>query len=311
MNVNCINEVKNSWPLAYAECSGGILTGRVRLIDHLVLTACLQNCLLSDRLNVEIILSRDLGKLLEEVNFEDLHYTIGLLHDLGKASLYYLDSFISTLTKQFKANEVKPIELKFPEHEHVISLLLEKLALLEHREVFKALYDLIAKIISRHHTAMPGRHPNIASKRIKEKHALIAFIKTMQNMCNNSVIKFVEGLLSFCEKRVLCTYVLKALVENLHREKFCIADLYYFNALQSFEVAGLGKSMVLKKVYILVTILTGSLMIADNIAAEFERRSSDEGGSRLYVEYWKRELGNRLYDCLKKCSIGSEREVSW
>jgi hypothetical protein len=47
----------------------------------------------------------------------------------------------------------------------------------------------------------------------------------------------------------------------------------------------------------LVTSITGALIVADNLVADYERRTSGDEVGRLYVEYWKIELADELEQC--------------
>ncbi len=85
--------------------------------------------------------------------------------------------------------------------------------------------------------------------------------------------------------------------------------LPYSNPLRTFKLSGLSNVSELA-VYTLTTVLTGTLIVADNISAEFcEERGSDDGASSTYVRHWKRELGvggdggfkKLLRDCLSEC----------
>lgn len=296
-----VNEIKSLWPLAYAEYHVGELRGVVPIKKHLEATACLMNCVLKERLNVVIALRGPLGKLLKGIDVEDLFYTIGLLHDLGKASAYYLEGFINKLT----IHSDKVHKLSFPSHEYVISVILENLVKKEREEKLKAVLDLLAKTISRHHTAMINRHP----ARINRYGMNVQVIeRALAGVCYEGFITFIgRELIPLCKQNNynICNYVLENLLANIKNVKPCSTklEIYHFNALQSFEVAGLGRSIGMDESYKFVVIASGALIIADNIAAEYEGRHSDEGGSRLYTEHWKRELSDNLRYCLKLCLL--------
>jgi len=302
-NVNCLGDIKNKWPLAYAKCDGKLLKS-VPLRDHLVSTASLSTCLYKSRFKTFTNnLRGELGKFVKNVDFEDLIYTIGVLHDLGKASMYYYEVF----AKRWKDHGFVE-ELTFPYHEHVVSAILEIIAYREvEDEIFKAECDLMAKVISRHHSAMEKRHPlrliqPLSSPRISE----IVF-----GLCDENLISFIEkDLLSICETRSndLCSHTLKELITLIRRTingeiRVDDAQTIYKRSIQSFSISGLGASLdvsVLRDAYKLVSTLTGLLIIADNLVAEHEGRSSDEETSRLYVDHWKRELGDYISECLEK-----------
>ncbi|MGC8987942.1 HD domain-containing protein, partial [Infirmifilum sp.] len=146
MAVDCPNLVENNWPLAYADCGQQII---VPLENHLRDVAETIVCLFRDRL--EVLKSALGNKLPEALDPLELAYCAGVLHDLGKASWHYLKEF----KKNYRWRGKK--ELTFPFHEHVVGVVLEWLAQQESEEPLKAYYDLLAKVVSRHHAAQPGR----------------------------------------------------------------------------------------------------------------------------------------------------------
>jgi CRISPR-associated endonuclease Cas3-HD len=286
----------HKWPLAYAKCNGRSLKA-IPLRDHLKLTASLSTCLLAERFKqLRGILNRDLIKLRDVVDLEELVYMIGLLHDLGKASIQYYEVF----AKQVKSSQ-SLVELRFHGHEHIISCLIETLTLLEREdEVFIAVCDLLAKVISRHHSAMEERHPLRFTPRPD-------FMKIVNGMCNNIVTNFIEKeLLGVCNEKnyKLCTRILKSLIRHIENKHLCEQTTWFEckRGIQSFSLSVLTSSFNdqgLRGVYKLVSALTGILIISDNLAADYEGRASDEGSSRLYVAHWKRELSDYLKKCLR------------
>jgi len=302
-NVNCLEDIKNKWPLAYAKCDGRLLKS-VPLRDHLMLTASLSTCLYKTRFKTFTNnLRGELGKFIKNIDLEDFIYTIGFLHDLGKASIHYYEAF----AKKWKDHGFVE-ELTFPHHEHVVSAILEMIAYREEEdEIFKAECDLMAKVISRHHSAMENRHP----LRLMQPSPSLKISEIVFRLCNESLISFIEkDLLPICETRVndLCSHTLKDIITLIRRTtngEIHVDDVQtiYKRSIQSFSISGLGASLdvsVLRDAYKLVSTLTGLLIIADNLVAEHEGRSSDEETSRLYVDHWKRELGDYINECLEK-----------
>jgi CRISPR-associated endonuclease Cas3-HD len=301
--VNCLEDIKNKWPLAYAKCDGKLLKD-VSLRDHLMLTASLSTCLYKTRFKTSTSnLRGELGKFVKNIDLEDFIYTIGFLHDLGKASMYYYETFI----KRWK-NYGFVEELTFPYHEHVVSAILEMIAYREEEdEIFKAECDLMAKVISRHHSAMEDRHP----LRFIQRSPCLKTSEIVLGFCDESLISFIEkDLFPICKTRdnELCSHTLKDIITLIRRTingEIHVDDVQtiYKRSIQSFSISGLGASLdvsVLRDAYKLVSTLTGLLIIADNLVAEHEGRSSDEETSRLYVNHWKNELGYYMNKCLEK-----------
>ncbi len=147
---------------------------------------------------------------------------------------------------------------------------------------------------------MEERHP----LRFSPRHY---FTEIIFGMCTSNVISFIErDLLAICSKRSysLCTRVLEALIKYLRNKELCEHTTWFEckRGIQSFSVSGLSigfSERDVRGVYRLVSTLTGILIVADNLAANYEERSSDEGSSRLFVLHWERELSSYLDKCLK------------
>jgi CRISPR-associated endonuclease Cas3-HD len=317
MMSNCIEVIKREWPLAYAKCSKGSIDAHVKLLDHNVLTGMLIQQVFKDRIKV---LERSVLNVLSlqeftQLNMVEIGYIAGLIHDLGKASPYYLERNLSIY------NEDK-FELSFPGHEHVIALILSRLAINEVNIKFKLIYDLLAKIISRHHSAMPTRHPLtlwssstsgiVVERRYVGKDLEVIrgeVKKAVLDMYNASVVNYINDLSKLCGAEI-CKKIIDDLAEELMnrhiRNNFekIVGDLA--GRLTSFKVLGLGKAgKVLEgkielMIYKLVSTLSGFLIVADNLAAQLEGRSSDDKSSKLYVEYWMRELKDKLSSISKQ-----------
>jgi CRISPR-associated endonuclease Cas3-HD len=318
MMSNCIEVIKREWPLAYAKCSKGSIDTRVKLLDHNVLTGMLIQQVLKDRIKV---LERSVLNVLPLQEFSQLDmieigYIVGLIHDLGKASPYYLERNFS------RYNEDK-FELSFLGHEHVIALILSQLAINEVDIKFKLIYDLLAKIISRHHSAMPTRHPltlwssptsGVAVERRYVGKGLEIIRgeigKAVLDMYNASVVNYIINDLSKLCGTEVCKKIVNDLTEELMNQHIrnnferIIGDLA--RRLTSFKVLGLGKVDKISEekielmIYKLVSTLSGFLIVADNLAAQLEGRSSDDKSSKLYVEYWMRELKDKLSSISKQ-----------
>ncbi len=304
--MRCAEEIRRLWPVAYARCVRDKLEKVVPLSSHLALTACIQRCIARRRFmlqgsGLKVTLRGGLERLVRELGeekVEELPYVAGLLHDLGKASTYYLTRYSRE-------------EVTFPGHEHVIALLLEYMASKEESEGYIAAYDLLAKTISRHHAAMDKRHPN---KFFSGSGSISYISKVLRGMLHHT--SFINNLARYCGSRdSLCYYTLNSISRSLNEISRTWGEdtpsniLLYANPIKIFGLSGLASASELT-VYAFTTVLTGTLIVADNISAEFcEERGSDDGASSTYVTYWKWELGlrgdegfkNLLRDCLNSC----------
>jgi len=133
------------------------LVGGVKLKKHLELTANLVKHLVETRFPPYTI--RDvLPEVFKYIDPIDFTYTIGLLHGVGKASMYYLEHYVESL-KRPKGEFGEKIS--FPYHECALALMMLHAIDMHATELDEASLagmDLCARIISRHHSAMPDRH---------------------------------------------------------------------------------------------------------------------------------------------------------
>lgn len=256
----------NKWPLAYYN---------VRLGDHLNCVAWLAVNLFNKELEV-------LERRVSESNLRDLLYLAGVTHDIGKASRFYEEKF----------NETK--RLTFPYHEIVGALIL-------HATSWKISWDrggrvlsIAAKIVSRHHAAMTGRHPRDLVQS-KSTYMVDHVLNVLREIRVDDMSTLVDELLSRTPRSLSIARIaleeLKNKLESVVKE---ITSGRSRNVVQrdieSLATLDSGES----KEYILVASLTGMLMVADNLVANLERRKSSDGMTPLYIMSWSRELSGRL-----------------
>ncbi|AFK51437.1 hypothetical protein TCELL_1014 [Thermogladius calderae 1633] len=251
-------------------------------------------CLFRDRL--EVLKSALGNKLPEALDPLKLAYCAGVLHDLGKASGYYLEEFKKNYRRQSKK------ELTFPLHEHVVGVVLEWLALRESNEHLKAYYDLLAKVVSRHHAAQPGRHPaKVLLSEDAEKNAEV-MARAIKGFTNPRVKTFLNKLEGVCRNSNYCGQCSKVLevmkaVKGTEFENVAAYVGTYAKSYTSLDSLSGYPNVDKAVLHRLVTSITGALIVADNLVADYERRTSSDEVGRLYVEYWKVELADELKQC--------------
>lgn len=313
-----VNELSNSnaddmlirmWPLAYADLSKGIY---VDLKDHLVRTAHAVVRLFANRIRYLSWVCKHLEDLLGPV--EALAFLVGLLHDLGKASTYYLNNYLGRSSKD------RLPKITFGLHEHIASLLLSSIG-------YKVLdststYDIdvlkvsracivLARVIARHHAAMPNRHPRVLLDR--EGQCVKELTQAVEGICSHKVYDLLEKLGNECERLYskhssgFCKKLVVNVKEHLKNicEDECRMDPYCwkkylvnYKALTGFKLQDYQN--LLYDSYRLTISLAGFLIVADNLVASYcENRASDDRATPAFIEDWRRELQVKL-DELKR-----------
>ncbi|MEM1847030.1 MAG: CRISPR-associated endonuclease Cas3'' [Acidilobaceae archaeon] len=283
------------WPLAYAEGSPEDHQV-VSLSDHLSNTAKMAFCLFDN--DLEVLSKR--ARVDKKTLTKTLVLSAGL-HDIGKASRYYLEKWFENR------------RLTFPYHEFLSALILYELyqryvdESKREREL-ACLFRTSAKIVSRHHSSMLNRHPS--------NHADMNLINGVrdatQKITSSDVMKALEQLL--CNMQLLCNiWIVKDELDIIMtRVEDVISQL---NKMENNDI----KSIVMTiadlrsdpgdvcgnmNELVVVRTITGFLIIADNIVASYERRSTDDSPMPAYIGSWIRELERRLECCsrLLSCS---------
>lgn len=278
MNIDeFVKRVEESWPVAYAEYKGNVIEP---LFDHLQLTALLSVKLFEER--IKVIESRTGIKGLVEAM-----YTAGLLHDLGKSSTYFLESFKKGAKVDFKKEG--NAKVSFMRHELAAGIILENSIMssdLDDEET-RRLIRIIARVITRHHAAMIDRHP----ARIETNDSNFAKLANSINRILQGIsVDTVERLRSFkpCKQVQgdLCDKTLNEAERVVRNKNYDIRG-----ALNSIRRLGDNEK---EKESQVVLALSGFLVVADNIAAHAGRGSSDDGSSPAYIREWISELKEKL-----------------
>ncbi|MDM7275197.1 MAG: CRISPR-associated endonuclease Cas3'' [Thermoprotei archaeon] len=252
------------WPLAYVN---------VDLADHLVKTTLLARCLFDNDIKAAARRANIDREVLDKI------LTISaLLHDLGKASRYYLDRW---RTKG---------ELTFPYHEIISALFLFQASREARNEPMKACtFMTAAKIVSRHHVAMRGRHPrdySVGDKRMKDLSRIVDgldandVISVLDKLLSQPATKIVDQELKFLKSNA--QQLLHNLKLNMPQKISSLADL---RKNPGYACGNMNELIV-------VRVCTGFLIVADNIVASYEGRDAEDYPTRVHVENWKKELKN-------------------
>lgn len=258
------------WPLAYHN---------VRLADHLNCVAKLAIHLFERELRV---LERRVGK----GNLRDILYLAAVTHDIGKASRYYIEEFS------------RGGRLTFPYHEVVGALIIKatswKLLKVNREEVedLARVLDITAKIVSRHHAAMTGRHPrDLTYPPLRE--STIGRVRGMlKSIRVDEMRALIEELINGAPGGL--PMAVRALEELRDRLEDVMREIMGSEGVIWSDLSELAKLNLDRKEHVIIPSLTGMLMVADNLVANVERRESSDGMTPLYTMFWERELSKRL-----------------
>jgi CRISPR-associated endonuclease Cas3-HD len=252
----------DKWPLAYKDEGVEEL-----LLDHLLATACLTQCLFKDR--AVVLVKR--ANVIDMDLVEHALYLLGFLHDIGKMSHYY---------RRYHCREGR---VSFPFHEYVSALLVYKARdrLMKADERLSDLLKIVAKAIARHHAAMVERDLTsvLGDERTKE---------------------IIKNAIKELDPSLLKELVARGLAGGFPRD---LADLTAdaYKDLIEANISQQLRNLIGARDMWLVAGLAGFLIVADNIAASKARGSTD-GHTPLYIKMWMGELGGRVEECNLRCS---------
>ncbi|MCX8196630.1 MAG: CRISPR-associated endonuclease Cas3'' [Acidilobaceae archaeon] len=285
------------WPVAYDD-------GRVRvpLADHLTTVALCAMELFPHELSVlERRLSFPAGRAL---------LLAAALHDLGKASRKY--------DRRGSSGKIS-----FMYHELASAYILYRSAVQESQEE-RRVFWIAAKVISRHHAAMDDRHPvdirdmigslpdvidkvsntigclrpgeaeNVVSEvmdKLQKRSSQLAYLRNEIGSALQD-LKVVRGQLS----RIIKPFIMREEMcyqdagkhgkEELRRDSRLHRDVWQFiDNLARVRDRANGRNY-----YPIIASLSGALIVADNLVAHYERRTSDDEASENYMRHWQHEL---------------------
>lgn len=275
-------EIRDSWPLAYAEWDprNKRILVKTGLLEHSrgvgeilgwdgTYAIELRNEMIKRRLAVLENRSKEIYRW-DKGEIYDFAYTVGLYHDLGKSSKYYVGACDCEENRCYSTYRL---------HEMVSAILVIRVLeapFYKYEDAYERRAKLLAMVVARHHAAMHTRHP----RRIKEERERELIFNAI-NMIDAEVINNIlrDGR---CSKYWFCRET-RELVKRSIEEKTKVDVPKALENLGNFERHSYID-------YILISSLTGLLIVADNIVARRERSDENDPYKRPYIEYWIREL---------------------
>jgi len=294
--------VKEAWPVAYAEAYGDkiVVSG---LGEHLKRVACLNKCLFSNRVSavlarLELMGCHNSTVIASRSEANDLLYVTGLLHDLGKASSFYLSGTSDVDCK-----------ISFHNHEHVGAVVILLAGKQEDLEAYHRA-TLAASIIARHHSAMEGRHPWMLGKKTGRDSDIDRIAKAVTELRRDEDTRLKLSNMLKDELPAVASAEWKKLLDAI------INELLHPDS--SIEVnTGVVKELVNRYKFdrevenvdmdcwrgllALLKSASGALIVSDILEASTSRGGYG-GFGRAYVNYWLRELNHRA-ECFRECGI--------
>lgn len=270
-----MGQSSSTWPLAYE----GVL-----LEEHLARTARLALVLFEEDLGV---LEKRAGHLLE-LEPEDLKNALllsALLHDVGKASRYYLEAYC-----------MKEGKCRFVMHEIVSAGIALNAARRARDTKTVRMLSIVAKTVARHHAAMECRHPRDLLERLGRRECtdrLRILRDAITRLDASDIRAAVEKPLRELEhlEHAVSIELLEDAVGYLKSQANGGAGIQFVSSLvRELAMKPPGRDGEAESA--LVASLSGMLMVADNLVAGFcEKRSGD---APAYSEHWRWELWRRI-----------------
>jgi len=257
---------KSLWPIAYPN---------IPLAKHLSNVAKLSLCLFDGKLHV---LSRRFKNRISYEWLKEVLSVAAVLHDIGKASTYYKDRIY------------REGELSFWLHEYVSAIIIYRASRLDNVSPEDSkLLKTVAKVISRHHSAMRGRHPLDLYERLKSDERTSTYLeKVLEYVDRDAIMDVLKENSTYLGR--FRGYIEEALESDLTGRMCDFLDQMVFGSKEKVEEDGVP----------LVASLTGFLIVSDCLVANSEGRESDDGHSPLYVKRWEEELGKSFIDCCRE-----------
>ncbi|MCS7106507.1 MAG: CRISPR-associated endonuclease Cas3'' [Acidilobaceae archaeon] len=312
--------LESSWPVAFYSSKV-----RVPLSKHLAAVTLCAAELFSHELP---LLKERLSSLFEEgregeKQEERLPHSIGrtlllaaALHDLAKASPRYYYAFL-------KKGSGK---ISFMYHELASAYIVYRSAVHESREM-RRIFWTAAKVIARHHAAMEGRHPqdigkvrggeSLSDVRERVSSILQGLWQPEAQKVVDKVIEEVRSKLEESSSR-FTGYVanemraardmLDHVRDQIPRIPRIVKSFRKSKGSDLFDILRRDVEQVInilakvydednkKNYYPIIAPLSGALIIADNLVADYERRTSDDKASPIYMRHWQKELMRRGRD---------------
>jgi len=294
--------VKEAWPVAYAEADGDkiVVSG---LGEHLKRVACLNKCLFNNRVSavlarLELMGCRNYTIIASRSEAGDLLYVTGLLHDLGKASSFYLSGTSDADCK-----------ISFHNHEHVGAVVI---LLAGRQENLEAYYrtKLVASIIARHHSAMEGRHPWMLGKKTGGNSDIDRIARAVTELRRDedtrlklsNMLKDELSAVASAEWKKLLDAIINELLHpgsSIEVNTEVVKDLvneYKFDK----EVGNID--MDCWRGFLALLKSASGALIASDILEASASRGGYGGFGRAYVDYWLKELRHKA-ECFRECGI--------
>ena len=224
------------------------------------------------------------------------------LHDLGKASQHYQRKI-----KWLKQGD----SLSFYGHEYVGFLILFEAYTMLSRQTanerdqcldsMSQVLRLASHAVARHHSAMEYRHPSILYPILLDPserdygitQAIVRAVSSLDlQQVASSIPPIVGNSLPHIENRIR-----EAVTSVRNLDQHALFEKLSAGLSDSLGVGASNTHMGRDKFFsVALRIVSGALIVADNIASHLERRESDDQASPVHVRSWLSELAPSTED---------------
>ncbi len=248
----------------------------ILLRSHLAAVGAAVNKLFSLRLSRLSRLARELKEYVSnKINLLKIAELAASLHDIGKAAPYYQ---VDLEAARFPGHELVSAAILVQSYELLVEAGKDKLA---------TLMLLAGWAVSRHHAAMPERHPTALTSLKYSSGILQAAARALQSLAAEPGC--IDASLPLPVRHRIGNILVDATMRLTKLARATKPTILLVETIRSLNTIPSIVSPLKRKWHVYVSIITGAIIVADVLVAKIERRDTDDKMVG-YAAWWLREL---------------------